>query len=191
VTTHRAGADDSTSTDSEGLTEGVPDQEPTVDRPLVIGTTSPELLIERISNEFGEYVGRPLSDLVSQRAADHRLVVVPLAPSPQLGFALLPQGRPATHPQRPSTVIDEVPDLSGLSARERSIVSRLMAGDRAPAIAEALQLSQSTVRNHLSAVFRKLGVRSQQELIDLLSNRTAGTDRGGREALSAAPGLIG
>jgi DNA-binding CsgD family transcriptional regulator len=183
VTTHREGADDSTSTDSQGLTEGIPDREPTVDRRLVIGTTSPELLIERISNEFGEYVGRPLSDLVSQQTADHRLVVVPLAPSPQLGFALLPQDRPATHVQRqPATVVDEVPELFRLSARERSIVSRLMAGDRAPAIADALQLSQSTIRNHLSAVFRKLGVRSQQELIDLLRNRTAGTDRGGRGA---------
>jgi hypothetical protein len=34
------------------------------------------------------------------------------------------------------------------------------------------------VRNRLSGVFAKLGVRSQQELIDLLRNRadTAGTD---------------
>ena len=145
---------------------------------MVIGTTNSDLSIERITSEYGAYLGRPLSDLVSQRAPDHYLVVVPLAPSPQLGFALLPQGSPATHPEHPSTVIDEVPDLSRLSARERSIVSRLMAGDRAPAIAEALQLSQSTVRNHLSAVFAKLGVRSQQELIDLLRNRadTAGTD---------------
>jgi DNA-binding NarL/FixJ family response regulator len=57
-------------------------------------------------------------------------------------------------------------------------VSRLTAGDRAPAIAEALHLSQSTVRNHLPAVFRKLRIHSPQELIDLLRNRadTSGTD---------------
>jgi DNA-binding CsgD family transcriptional regulator len=178
MTSHGEGAGDSTSKESEGFAGGVSRQESTVDRPFVIGTTNSDLSIERISSEYGAYLGRPLSDLVSQRAADHYLVVVPLAPSPQLGFALLPQGDPATHPQRPSTVIDGVPNLSGLSARERSIVSRLMAGDRAPAIAEALQLSQSTVRNHLSTVFAKLGVSSQQELIDLLRNRadTAGTD---------------
>jgi DNA-binding NarL/FixJ family response regulator len=59
-------------------------------------------------------------------------------------------------------------ELSALSARELEIVTRLMNGDRVPAIAEALFLSPSTVRNHLSAVFRKLGVASQQELINLL-----------------------
>jgi PAS domain S-box-containing protein len=54
-----------------------------------------------------------------------------------------------------------------LSPREREIVVRLLAGDRVPAIARALYLGQSTVRNHLTAVYRKLSVRSQQELIDL------------------------
>ena len=48
------------------------------------------------------------------------------------------------------------------------MVTRLLAGKRVPAIAEALFVSQSTVRNHLSSVFRKLNVQSQQELIDLL-----------------------
>jgi DNA-binding NarL/FixJ family response regulator len=59
-------------------------------------------------------------------------------------------------------------DLSTLSARELEIITRLMNGDRVPAIAGALFLSPSTVRNHLSAVFHKLGVGSQQELINLL-----------------------
>jgi DNA-binding CsgD family transcriptional regulator len=40
-------------------------------------------------------------------------------------------------------------------------------GDRVPAIADALFLSQNTVRNQLSSVYRKLGVRSQQEVVDL------------------------
>jgi DNA-binding NarL/FixJ family response regulator len=61
-----------------------------------------------------------------------------------------------------------------LSAREGEIVSRLLHGDRVPAIARALYLGQSTVRNHLTAVYRKLNVSSQQELIDLYkrSSRT-------------------
>jgi len=54
-----------------------------------------------------------------------------------------------------------------LTAREREIVTRLLDGDRVPAIARALYLGQSTVRNHLTAVFRKLNVSSQQELVDL------------------------
>jgi DNA-binding CsgD family transcriptional regulator len=54
------------------------------------------------------------------------------------------------------------------------IVVRLMNGDRVPAIAESLFLSPSTVRNHLSAVFRKMRVSSQQELIHRL-RRTDGS----------------
>ena len=62
-------------------------------------------------------------------------------------------------------------DLTRLSARELDVVNRLLAGDRVPAIAKLLYLSQSTVRNYLSSVFAKLGVKSQQELIALLRHR--------------------
>ena len=58
-----------------------------------------------------------------------------------------------------------VPELADLSARQWEIVSRLLQGERVPAIARSIFLSQSTVRNHLSAVYRKLGVHSQHELI--------------------------
>jgi DNA-binding CsgD family transcriptional regulator len=60
------------------------------------------------------------------------------------------------------------PGRSRLSDRELEVVRQLLAGDRVPAIARSLFLSQSTVRNYLSSVFRKLGVGSQQELLDLL-----------------------
>lgn len=61
-----------------------------------------------------------------------------------------------------------VPGLHRLSRRELEVVRRLLDGDRVPAIAEQLFVSQSTIRNHLSSVFRKLRVRSQQELIELM-----------------------
>jgi len=59
-----------------------------------------------------------------------------------------------------------------LSSRESEIVARLVSGDRVPAIAQALFLSQSTIRNHLSSAFAKLGVTSQQELVDLYRAKT-------------------
>lgn len=55
-----------------------------------------------------------------------------------------------------------------LSPRQVEIVTRLLRGERVPAIATALYLAQSTVRNHLATVFRKFGVTSQQELITRL-----------------------
>jgi len=69
---------------------------------------------------------------------------------------------------------DAVPGLDRLSRREFEVVRLLLHGDRVPVIARQLFVSQSTVRNHLSSVFRKLRVRSQQELIVLLRERRFG-----------------
>ncbi|MCW2522671.1 MAG: Response regulator containing a CheY-like receiver domain and an DNA-binding domain [Frankiales bacterium] len=61
---------------------------------------------------------------------------------------------------------DELPGLSRLTTRELEIITRLLGGERAPALAERLFLSQSTVRSHLGSAFGKLGISSQQELLD-------------------------
>lgn len=77
---------------------------------------------------------------------------------------------------RAESRLAELAGLSRLTNRELDIVGRLLRGDRVPAIAETLFLSQSTVRNHLSSVFGKLRVSSQQQLLDLLR----GQDRAAR-----------
>jgi DNA-binding CsgD family transcriptional regulator/PAS domain-containing protein len=56
-------------------------------------------------------------------------------------------------------------DLSELTGRQNEIVRRLVGGQEVAAIARQLFLSPSTVRNHLSASYRALGVRSQSQLI--------------------------
>jgi DNA-binding NarL/FixJ family response regulator len=65
------------------------------------------------------------------------------------------------------------PVLEGLSERQSQVVRRLISGDRVPAIARSLFLSESTVRNHLSAIYRKAGVHSQSELLVRLIGETA------------------
>lgn len=67
--------------------------------------------------------------------------------------------------QAPGQVPLHHPDLSGLSPREREVLGQLMGGYRVPAIAEQLEISQHTVRNHLKSIYRKAGVQSQAELI--------------------------
>jgi PAS domain S-box-containing protein len=52
-----------------------------------------------------------------------------------------------------------------LSRRQLEILRRLVRGERVPTIARELSVSQSTVRNHLSAIYRSLGVHSQSELL--------------------------
>jgi DNA-binding CsgD family transcriptional regulator len=126
-------------------------------------------------------------------------LILPTSPAPTCAFTLTPQSIPApavgdersdltekitrlrqgidaaarpaalsAQPQRP-----DLP-LPRLSPREVEIVGRLIGGDRVPAIAQSIFLSQSTVRSHLARAYAKLGVGSQQELIDLL--RRGGSD---------------
>lgn len=60
--------------------------------------------------------------------------------------------------------------LSRLAPREVEVITELLNGYRGPSIAQRLFLSPGTVRNHLSAAYRKLGVKGQQELIELFRN---------------------
>jgi DNA-binding CsgD family transcriptional regulator len=61
-----------------------------------------------------------------------------------------------------------VPGLAELSGRQIEVVTRLLRGQRVLTIARGMFLSPSTVRNHLSTIYRKVGVGSQAELLDLL-----------------------
>jgi two-component system nitrate/nitrite response regulator NarL len=58
-----------------------------------------------------------------------------------------------------------------LTVRQWEILTRLLRGERVPTIASELFVSQSTVRNHLSAIFERFGVHSQPELLALLRRK--------------------
>ena len=68
--------------------------------------------------------------------------------------------------------LPSVPGLSDLSPRQHEVISRLLRGDRVSTIARAMYLSPSTVRNHLAAIYRKLGVKSQAELLEMQQSAT-------------------
>jgi PAS domain S-box-containing protein len=65
----------------------------------------------------------------------------------------------------PMVPIDH-PDIVSLTDREREVLVHLAAGQRVPAIAAELHISQHTVRNHLKSIYRQLGVGNQSELIE-------------------------
>jgi DNA-binding NarL/FixJ family response regulator len=52
-----------------------------------------------------------------------------------------------------------------LSSRQWEIVRRLVRGERVSTIAAEMHLSRSTIRNHLTAIYAKVGVHSQEELV--------------------------
>jgi PAS domain S-box-containing protein len=71
------------------------------------------------------------------------------------------------------------PVVREMSPRQLDVLRRLLRGKRVPSIARDLYLSESTIRNHLAAIYRRVGVHSQAELIARLlpgpgSGRVAG-----------------
>ena len=77
-------------------------------------------------------------------------------------------------PARGETLrLDPIKELGEMTTRQREIVARLAAGERVKEIARDMYLSPSTVRNHLTAVFRRFGVHSQLELISVLKDLSA------------------
>jgi DNA-binding NarL/FixJ family response regulator len=57
------------------------------------------------------------------------------------------------------------PGALGLTPRERAVLELMASGATNPEIADELHLSKHTVKEHTSAVFRKLGVRNRTEAV--------------------------
>ena len=69
---------------------------------------------------------------------------------------------------------DTAPGFDGFCARhdlsefERDLVALLLTGHRIPAMARTLGRSPGTIRNRLSLLYRRFGVRGKAELLDVL-----------------------
>jgi DNA-binding CsgD family transcriptional regulator len=73
--------------------------------------------------------------------------------------------------------------LDGLSPREQEIARALAAGKTLKSVARQYGIATSTVANHASRIYRKLGIFRREELFDLIRS-VAGGNRGksGRDA---------
>jgi DNA-binding CsgD family transcriptional regulator len=133
------------------------------------------------------------SPLHDKQPVGCQMLILPLRPSPSCAFVFVPtpaavplegalgdlQGlvsrlnrgvevaRLARNLKHGLTETD-LPGLSRLTTRELEISMRLGYGDRVPAIARSLFLSQSTVRSHLASIRSKLGVADQQRLVEAI-----------------------
>ena len=66
---------------------------------------------------------------------------------------------------------EEDPIFAGLSPREREILWHISAGSSNAQIGEKLHISEKTVRNHITHVFEKLGVKSRAQAIVLARDK--------------------
>ena len=88
----------------------------------------------------------------------HNALEAPAAPPPDTKAA----------GARPNTPTIELPFDAVLTAREREVVVALARTGVLADVAGALFVSEHTVRNHLRSVYKKLGVRSQTELLSVM-----------------------
>ncbi len=70
--------------------------------------------------------------------------------------------RPTTHP-----FAENLPETQPLSARELEVLQKMARGLANKQIAVALNLSEHTVKFHLSAIYAKLGVASRTEAVSV------------------------
>ena len=70
----------------------------------------------------------------------------------------------------PSHQLERLAAASGLSAREREVVSSVADGLSTRSIADRLGISPYTVQAHLTSVYSKTGIRSRRELLAQLSH---------------------
>ena len=99
--------------------------------------------------------------LIPRRSAEASAAVADaaMAPAPPAGY------RGASGYGRALACLVET---FGLSPREAEIAELLARGRSQPYIREALYLSKGTVVTHVKHIYRKMGVHSKQELIDLV-----------------------
>ncbi len=91
------------------------------------------------------------------------------------------------HLFRPSGAADpvltqEFVDRFGISNREREIVSMIMQGYPNRTVGERLYISDRTVKNHISSIYRKTGAVNKVQLLNMVRNHP-GDDRP-RQSLS-------
>ena len=62
----------------------------------------------------------------------------------------------------------------GLTGREREVLELIAQGRTNPYIANELGISPNTARNHVSNIYRKIGVYDRQQLLDVVNGRLVG-----------------
>jgi DNA-binding NarL/FixJ family response regulator len=82
------------------------------------------------------------------------------------GIRAAARGESPLDPRAARTMLDArtAPDpLAGLSEREREVLQLLVAGMANKLIARRLQISEKTVKSHLTRIFRELGVTDRTQ----------------------------
>lgn len=129
----------------------------------------------------------PMAHLPSDGAAHPVAETGPLSPesrSAVVAFDLDGSATPATHAPAPSPAMPLAVEGLGLTSRQCEVLQLLLQGKANKVIARELNLSVETVKDHVAAVLRSLGVNSRTQAVLAVSQM----QEGGRQALRPVRG---
>ena len=135
--------------------------------PVIVVTAFPSVptAIEAVRCAVVDYLVKPFDFDELLRAVRRALEARKAARMLESLRSALGDGATVAHIARRAAAPTNGHTAGALTPREREIVSALSSGQRVGAIAARLGVSEHTVRNHLKAVYRKLDVHSQVELL--------------------------
>jgi DNA-binding CsgD family transcriptional regulator len=134
----------------------------------MIGMLIPAGNGDTVFMSFSRSSGRPRFTAPELRALDAQSHILAAATARHVELA----GPIAARKPEPASK-PETPPANGLTLRESQVVNLILEGHSSRAVAEALKISNETVRVHRRNIYEKLGVSSQAELFRwFLSTRT-------------------
>lgn len=95
--------------------------------------------------------------------------------SPSVGYKLVDKGKPDAAAPARSLVRTIIARLPVLTIREAEIVDQILQARRNAEIAEHLNISEKTVRNHISTIYDKLGIHNRLRLMSYMSEQGIGS----------------
>lgn len=94
-------------------------------------------------------------------------------PQPESPTLAAPENPSPNDDARIDRGCNAVAEQFGLTSREEDVLALLARGRTSPVIQKKLTVSHNTVKSHVRHIYAKLGVHSQQELIDLVDEMAA------------------
>lgn len=112
----------------------------------------------------------PGAAMVRNAARMHIYSVLPMEVTTQAlvaAIAATVAGFAVTLPREPSPTVDATPGSEHLTAREVEILRLIARGHRNKQVAAQLNISEHTVKFHISSVMAKLGARTRTEAVTI------------------------
>ena len=89
-----------------------------------------------------------------------------------MGPGLFEKALSRSHPRQNQTSESESPIFQGLTPREREVLALIAEGKSNKEIAQALYISERTVKNHVNSILKSLNVRDRTQAA-ILANQTS------------------